>query len=142
MTEIFPFSSAVVGGILIGLSALILLVSIGRIAGISGITANLLSLPKGTSNTWRVVFIFGLLIGAGLYQYIFGNELPFRQAPPIGLLVVGGLLVGFGTHIGSGCTSGHGVCGIGRFSKRSIVATIVFMLFAGVTVFISRHIIG
>jgi len=146
MNEIFPFSNALLGGILIGLSAFILLFTIGRIAGISGITANLLSrTDKNATNddkSWRVVFVIGLVIGAALYQFLIGNELPFREPPSTSLLIIAGLLVGFGTHLGSGCTSGHGVCGIGRFSKRSIIATILFMFFAGVTVFVTRHLIS
>lgn len=141
MAELFPFSSALFGGILIGLSALLLMFTLGRIAGISGIIGNLLSSSKGGEKSWRIVFVLGLLLGALFFQWVFPQNLPFREVPNTALLIAAGLLVGFGTHMGSGCTSGHGVCGIGRFSMRSIVATITFMLTAGLTVFIVRHVI-
>jgi len=139
MNEIFPFSSAIVGGILIGISAFILLFSIGRIAGISGIFSSLITINKDESKLWRFIFIVGLLAGAALYHLFIGFDLPFREPPSTLLLIVAGVLVGFGTHYGSGCTSGHGVCGIGRLSIRSIVATCIFMLFAAITVFVVRH---
>ncbi len=141
MTELFPFSSALFGGILIGLSAFLLLFSIGRIAGISGITAHLLSAQNSSGKLWRILFIIGLMAGASIFSLFNEQSLPFRDPPTTWLLIIAGLLVGFGTHYGSGCTSGHGVCGIGRFSVRSIVATITFMLFAGITVFVIRHLL-
>lgn len=139
MNDFFPFTSALVGGLLIGSSALLLMLAIGRIAGISGILGQALS-KVGAGDSWRWVFLIGLLLGALIYQAMIGFDLPFRDAPATWLLVIGGFLVGFGTYLGSGCTSGHGVCGIGRFSKRSIIATCIFMFAAIVTVFLVRHV--
>ena len=148
MLSNFMYSSALAGGVLIGVSAFILLLSVGRIAGMSGVTASIISKNNGdgerylTSNTWRLVFIIGLVAGAGLFHLLSDQVVPFRQPPSTLVIIIAGLLVGFGSHLGSGCTSGHGVCGIGRLSTRSIVATCTFMFSAGVTVFIVRHIIG
>jgi len=136
------YSAPLFGGILIGLAALLLMFSIGRIAGISGIATAAFNSRDDSGKLWRWMFLIGLMVGALLYSQTLGLSVPFREAPPAWLIAIAGLLVGFGTHWGSGCTSGHGVCGIGRFSIRSIVATIVFMLFAGVTVFIIRHLLG
>lgn len=133
-----PFLPALLGGMLIGCSALLLLFALGRIAGISGIVANLLFGKDKKDYSWRLVFVAGLIIGAAIYQNISPQPLPFRTPPPVYLMVVAGFLVGFGTYIGSGCTSGHGVCGIGRLSVRSIVATMVFMVAAIVTVLVVR----
>lgn len=128
------------GGLLIGLAATILLLLIGRIAGISGIIANIL--PARTNETgWRLAFMTGLIVTPLLWVTISDNTAPaIDTSTPI--LIIGGLLVGFGTSLGSGCTSGHGVCGIGRFSVRSIIATVVFMAAAMITVFLMRHLIG
>ncbi|WP_448550456.1 YeeE/YedE family protein [Thalassotalea fusca] len=136
------YSAPLFGGILIGLSALLLMISIGRIAGISGIATAAMNSTDGSGRLWRWLFLLGLLIGALIYSQTWELALPFRQAPPAWVIVVAGLLVGFGTHWGSGCTSGHGVCGIGRFSIRSVIATLIFMFFAAVTVFIARHVLG
>lgn len=133
-----PFLPALFGGMLIGLSALLLLIVMGRIAGISGIVANLLFGQDKKNFSWRLIFIAGLILGASIYQNVSPLQLPFRESPSVILMALAGFLVGFGTYIGSGCTSGHGVCGIGRFSIRSIVATIVFMAAAIITVFIVK----
>ena len=122
---------------LIGIAAVMLLWLNGRIAGISGIVSGV---RVGTADwRWRALFILGLIAGAGLY-YSSGGAAPIaRPAFPPWLLAAAGLLVGFGTALGSGCTSGHGVCGLARVSTRSFVATIVFLLTAIVTTFVVRH---
>ena len=140
MSELFPFSSALFGGMLIGLSALLLMLAIGRISGISGIISQLIS-SKAIGKYWRLVFVVGILLGSYVYHLVIPHQLPFRTFENTALIIVAGVLVGFGTHLGSGCTSGHGVCGISRFSTRSIVATVIFMLFASLIVFIVRHIV-
>jgi hypothetical protein len=138
--ENFTPVSGLIGGMLIGVAAALLLLLNGRISGISGIVGGLLS-PKSSDAGWRVVFIAGLLLGAFGYMLATGGALPVRMQASLPVLVVAGLLVGFGTRFGSGCTSGHGLCGIGRLSKRSIVASVVFFGVAMVTVFLTRHVI-
>lgn len=139
--ESSTFVSAFSGGALIGAAAVMLLLLNGRIAGVSGITGGLLTAPAG-ERTWRLLFILGLIAGPLLFQLLQ----PAWSAPQahgsLGLYVVAGLLVGVGTRLGSGCTSGHGVCGIARLSWRSIVATLTFMATAFVTVTITRHAFG
>lgn len=110
----------------------------GRIAGISGIVGGMVS-QKGSEFGWRAMFVAGLLLGAFGYT-LYNGGLPVSVPASIPVLLVAGLLVGFGTRLGSGCTSGHGVCGIGRLSKRSIVATITFMAVAAATVFVANHV--
>ncbi|QRM35161.1 YeeE/YedE family protein [Microvirga sp. VF16] len=133
--------SALVGGLLIGTSAALLLVLNGRIAGISGILAGMLPPNRGEIG-WRTAFLVGLLMAPLAYRAIGGALPPIVLDAPLGLLAAAGLLVGFGTRLGAGCTSGHGVCGIGRGSPRSIVATLVFMTTAIVTVLLTRHVLG
>ena len=130
--------AAIGGGVLIGCSATLLLLFNGRIAGISGIVASLISAKPGKENLWQLLFIIGLFIGASLTILVSGDLKVDIQANRY-LLLLSGLLVGYGTKLGSGCTSGHGVCGIARLSKRSIVATIVFILAAMLTVFIKQR---
>ncbi len=134
---------AFIGGALIGLSAALLLLMKGRIAGISGIAGGVIFPEKGDMD-WRILFIVGLVIGGFLYQWIgVGAGVAHIEAPSsIPLLIAAGLLVGVGTTIGTGCTSGHGICGLARRSPRSLVATLSFMASAFVTVFIVRHILG
>lgn len=128
------------GGLLIGLSAGGYLLLNGRIAGISGLAASALGLSTG-ARTLGLGFIAGILGGAFLAaQFIRQPDIAVTSSLPI--LIAGGLLVGFGTRWGSGCTSGHGVCGMARLSPRSIVSTVIFMLFAGLTVFATRHLVG
>jgi uncharacterized membrane protein YedE/YeeE len=129
------------GGVLIGLAATLLLVFVGRVAGISGIIAGLLT-PKNGGMAWRAMFLAGLVLGGVLTPVLFERKLAFTLDAPLAVIIVGGFLVGFGTRMGSGCTSGHGVCGMARFSVRSIAATATFMLSGMITVFIIRHIIG
>lgn len=141
-TEFTPFTS-LLGGALIGLSAIVLLAAHGRIAGISGIVSRILppsidkaGLPQG------IIFLNGLLLTAPTWIFVTGDA-PAQTVSSSGpLLIVAGLLVGFGTVLGNGCTSGHGVCGISRGSARSIAATMTFMATAFVTVFILRHVVG
>jgi len=132
--------SALAGGVLIGLAAAIFVLLNGRIAGISGIIGGLLR-PKQGDLAWRSAFLIGLLAAPWLYQTV--APLPeIRVDTGSGMLVIAGLLVGIGTRYGSGCTSGHGVCGISRLSPRSLVATAAFMLTGFVTVFIVRHLLA
>ena len=140
MTEFTPLS-ALAGGLMIGAAAALLLLLNGRIAGISGILGGLLP-PQAGDAPWRVAFVAGLLLAPVAYVAL-GHATPavsLEASTP--LLVVSGLLVGFGARLGSGCTSGHGVCGIGRGSRRSLVATAIFMAVAVATVFVSRHVLG
>lgn len=132
---------ALIGGLLIGASTALFLVLNGRIAGISGILGGLLQ-PAWSDLGWRLAFLAGLLIAPLLYAAVSGSLPPVELDAPMGLLVLAGLLVGFGTRLGAGCTSGHGVCGIGRGSPRSIAATLVFMTTAILTVFVTRHLMG
>ena len=127
-----------IGGGLIGLSASLLLVADGRIAGISGIAAHLLGRPDG-GTSWRAAFLIGLVAGPVLYMMVAGQGPVVRIEASWPVLAVAGLLVGFGTRLGSGCTSGHGVCGLARLSGRSMVAVLVFMVTAMVAVYAVRH---
>src|SRR5262245_25641115 len=140
MGDFTPYSGFF-GGVLIGVAALLLLLANGRIAGISGIVAGLLE-PSFSDAAWRLMFIAGLWIGA--IALILARGAPFAVAlqASMPVMVVAGFLVGFGTRMGGGCTSGHGVCGIARGSKRSIVATIIFMGVAMLVVFVARHTMG
>jgi len=129
------------GGVLIGLAATALLWLNGRIAGVSGITAGALFPLRGDA-AWRYAFLLGLIAAGALALHWLPASAPSRVGFPPALLIVAGLLVGFGTRLGGGCTSGHGVCGLGRLSLRSLVAVGVFMLTAIVTTFVMRHIAG
>ena len=126
------------GGILIGLASVLLLAGSGRIAGISGILGGIYGRWTDTERRWRVIFLLGLIAGAGLVAFVQGG-LNVRLQAEGWALVAAGLLVGFGTRMGGGCTSGHGVCGLARRSTRSFVATLVFIGVAMLTVFILRH---
>lgn len=139
--ENFTPLAALAGGALIGLSAALLLVLNGRVAGISGMLGGLVAPDRGET-AWRLAFLAGLL-AAPLAYALMGGTLPdVEPDASTALLVAGGLLVGFGTRLGSGCTSGHGVCGLARLSPRSLAATAVFMAAAVATVFVVRHLIG
>ena len=141
--EFTPWAS-LAGGLLIGLSAALLIVLLGRIAGISGIAGALLQIPTWSSLQhwgWRLAFVLGL-IAAPLIWQLFA-PLPTMKMPSNPLvIVIAGLLVGFGTRMGSGCTSGHGVCGLSRLSVRSLAATLTFMAAGAATVYVVRHIIA
>jgi uncharacterized membrane protein YedE/YeeE len=138
MTNFTPLS-ALAGGAIIGLASALLLFTHQRVAGISGIAAGILP-PWGTETGWRMWFLAGLIISAPLYR-LTGSAVPVQIDAPLAVLVVAGLLVGYGSQLGGGCTSGHGICGIARLSVRSIVATLIFMLTAGVMVYLVRHVL-
>ena len=138
--ENFTPVSALIGGAFIGLSAVIMLAGNGRIAGISGILGGAIS-SRGDERRWRILFLAGLLIATLLYQFASSAPITVETQASPELLVIAGLLVGFGTRLGSGCTSGHGICGIARFSKRSFAATVTFMLFGFITVYVTRHLL-
>lgn len=131
---------ALAGGVLIGVSATVMLVTLGRITGISGIFASCLR-PESDS-AWRYLFVLGLILGPVIYHQLSGTMAPPSSQADWPLTVVAGLLVGFGTRMGGGCTSGHGVCGIGRLSLRSVVGTLVFIGTGMVTVFVVRHVVA
>ncbi|MBT3135204.1 YeeE/YedE family protein [Alteromonas sp. ALT199] len=134
-----PFEplAGLVGGLLIGSSVVLLLYTLGRIAGISGIAAGAMT-QRGIERYWRLAFLLGFVLAAVLYMVFVGN-LQVQTQMSSAWLVVAGLLVGFGTRLGSGCTSGHGVAGLSRLSPRSIVATLTFMSAAVLTTTIIRH---
>lgn len=140
MTAFTPWSGFL-GGALIGLSSVLLLAMDGRIAGVSGILGGALAPRKGDL-AWRVLFLLGLPAGALLYQSLAGRLLTVRIEAGWPMALVAGLLVGFGTRLGSGCTSGHGICGLARRSKRSLAATAVFMGVGIATVYVLRHVLG
>ena len=129
---------ALAGGVLIGLSATLLLWLNGRVAGVSGILGGVL-FPRPGDVSWRVAFLVGLIAAGGLYMALVpGAPLPRTDFSHTGLIIAG-LLVGFGTRMGNGCTSGHGVCGLGRLSMRSLAAVLTFMATAIATTFVVRH---
>lgn len=140
-TVFTPFQS-LAGGALIGLAAVLLMALMGRIMGATGIFAGLLQ-PAGWSDwSWRAAIVLGMISGP-LAMLTVTGALPQVQVPSsVPMLVLGGIIVGFGVTFGAGCTSGHGVCGNARLSPRSIVATLTFMATTGLTVFVIRHIIG
>lgn len=143
MSPDFTPLSALIGGGLIGAAAALLWLALGRIAGISGILGQAIAISTtGTERAWRLVFVLGLPIGAWLAVQLGWAAIP--SAPPANLVlaIIGGLLVGFGTRLGSGCTSGHGICGLARLSPRSLVATLVFMAAGMAATFVLRHLIG
>lgn len=138
-TEFTPMLS-LFGGVLIGISATLLMGYLGRIAGMTGIVSGIIP-PLAKDWQWRLAFLAGAIFAPFLYT-ITTEPVSFEVPISTSYLVVGGLIVGIGAYFGSGCTSGHGVCGMARLSKRSIVATLTFMLTSFVTVYIVRHVIG
>ena len=125
---------ALIGGLTIGVAVVLFLASTGRLAGVSGILSSVIE--KKENRFSNALFIIGLILGPLIYIFLFKKDVNFFITSSLPLIIVGGFLVGIGTKIGSGCTSGHGICGISRFSLRSIFATITFMIFAIITVFI------
>ena len=141
MQTAFTPVSGLLGGMLIGLAAVLLLLANGRIAGISGIVGGLLT--RATADMgWRVAFVAGLWLGGIVYWLVRGEVFAVQLAAAWPVMLIAGLLVGFGTRMGGGCTSGHGVCGLGRMSARSLVAVIVFMAAGMISAFIVRHLLG
>ncbi|HGS5022635.1 TPA: YeeE/YedE family protein [Vibrio cholerae] len=137
MTFSIPWDS-LIGGMLLGISATLMLLMNGKIAGISGILTGLLT-PKSRDFAWRLLFVVGMISGGVIGVKLLDHAVPTDFGVSGIVLATAGLLVGVGTRLANGCTSGHGICGIGRFSKRSIVATCVFMAVAAVTVFVRLH---
>lgn len=121
---------AVLGGVLIGLGSALLLVVSGRVAGVSGITAGLIARPSRGDFAWRVMFVLALVVGGYVLQNVMPDRFPVDLELSLSVIGVGGLLVGFGSRLGNGCTSGHGICGIGRASPRGFAATVTFMVVA------------
>ena len=128
-----PYSS-LIGGLIIGFAVVLFFITTGRLAGISGIVSS--TLEKNENKFSNLLFIIGLVLGPLVFIFFSQNDVVYKMTSSIPLIIVGGLLVGLGTKIGRGCTSGHGICGISRFSMRSILATIIFMIFAMITVYI------
>lgn len=139
--ENFSPYSGLIGGILIGIASTLLLLANGRIAGISGIVGGLLTPQRGEAG-WQAMFVVGLLIGAFAYMLVQGEPLTVTIKTSWPMMAIAGFLVGVGTRMGGGCTSGHGVCGVARLSRRSMIATVIFVASAIVTVFITRHLGG
>lgn len=139
MLNVIPWES-LFGGILLGISATILLLVNGKIAGISGIMNGIMS-PKKGDYSWRLLFAVGMIAGGLISVLMLGVAVPSTANLSLGMVIAAGLLVGIGTRLGNGCTSGHGICGMGRLSKRSIVSTCVFMAVAGLTVFVRLHLV-
>ena len=132
---------SLIGGLLIGLAALFLMAMNGRVMGISGILAGLTN-SANKDRSWRIAFIIGTIIGPFIVMMFSGNPIEIRPVSGGFMLMASGLIVGLGTSIGSGCTSGHGICGLSRFSLRSLVATLSFMAAGFVTVLVTRHLMG
>nr|WP_319250862.1 YeeE/YedE thiosulfate transporter family protein [uncultured Celeribacter sp.] len=141
VTEFTPWLS-LIGGLFIGASAVLLMALQGRIMGATGILAGFLKPDNLPDWSWRALLLLGMVSGPALYA-LFAGQMPAVQVPMSRLaLIVGGVIVGIGVTLGSGCTSGHGVCGMARLSPRSIAATLSFMLATAVTVYVMRHMIG
>ena len=139
MTAFTPLQS-LLGGALIGLSAVFLMAVHGRIAGMTGVLAGLL--PGAESRGWRLAFLAGAIAAPALLLALTPLQVPFASPTPSFWIVVSGLLVGIGVTFGGGCTSDHGICGNARLSPRSLVATLTFMLTTGLTIYVIRHLIG
>lgn len=139
---VFDPIHGLIGGILIGCAAVLLMLGIGRIAGVCGIMLNLLTARDDTNTPWRAAFLIGLPLGTLLVSVLGLKDISTLNMPAsIPATIVAGVIVGIGTTFGSGCTSGHGICGLARLSPRSIAATITFMVTAAATVFVIRHVI-
>lgn len=142
VVSVESWTRAAIGGSMIGLAAALMLALNGRIAGVSGVLGGLVLDRKGSEAPWRGMFLVGLIVGALVVSRLRPDlAVAAMQTGWVGMIGAG-LIVGFGTRMGSGCTSGHGVCGIGRLSRRSLVATCTFMAFGFLTVFVARHLLG
>ena len=139
MSHFTPLA-ATLGGLLLGVASSLLFVADGRILGISGIVGEI-PITTGSNRTWRLVFLAGLLTGGVAILLVDRPALAFASEQTVPAAIVAGVLVGFGTRLSNGCTSGHGLCGIARLSKRSILATLVFMATGALTVFVVRHVL-
>lgn len=139
--ENFTPVSALIGGLLIGFAAVILLLFNGRIMGVTGITGGVLQ-PRRNDFVWRLMFLASLATAPVLYSWAMAEPLAVEVTGSLPALIAGGFLVGFGACVGSGCTSGHGVCGLGRLSKRSLTVTVTFMITSIATVYVMHHMIG
>ncbi len=135
------YSTVLFGGGLIGLSAILLFLFNGRIAGICGMAFSLMA-TNVERNVWRVIFLVAMLAGTQIFHILTDTVFPVAPNTSLPLLILGGLLVGYGTSLGNGCTSGHGIAGIARFSARSIAATLIFMGSAIITLYIVKHVLG
>lgn len=141
MFDSVSFTNVLGGGALIGLSSLLLFTLNGRIAGICGMAFSLMATSL-KNNIWRIIFLVGLVLGSAAFYWLTNTPVPPAPDSSLGWLILGGLLVGYGTSMGNGCTSGHGIAGIARLSPRSIIATLTFMAFAILALFIVKHVIG
>jgi uncharacterized protein len=142
LIDVDSWLRAAAGGLLIGLAAAVMIVFNGRIAGVSGVLGGLMFDGNGSDRRWRSMFLGGMVLGAVLLTTLV-TSLPAGRLQTGWLgMAIAGLIVGYGTRMGSGCTSGHGVCGIARLSTRSVTATITFMAFGALTVFVIRHLLG
>lgn len=141
MTEFAPLQS-LLGGALIGTAAVLLMAFHGRIAGLTGILSALLPPAFERDWQWRVAFLGGMIAAPTVYRLAVGSEVEFQSSTSAAADLLGGIIVGIGVTFGSGCTSGHGVCGLARVSPRSFVAVVSFMVATGLTVFVTRHLMG
>lgn len=137
----FSAVQSLAGGVLIGLGAVTLMAGLGRILGIAGILGGLVETPRGADTPWRLAFVVGLAAPAVVWG-LLGRYHPVGNGLGLGWVMVAGLLVGFGTRMGNGCTSGHGICGLARLSPRSAAAVVVFMVACAATVYVVRHGMG
>jgi uncharacterized protein len=140
--ESFTPIASTLGGALIGLSGVLMLLGLGRIAGISGVFGGIVVRPRAGDVAWRLVFVLGLVVGGVVMHLVAPGLFAVAIDRPMFVVALAGLLVGFGTRMGNGCTSGHGVCGLSRLSGRSLVATITFMVTGALTVFFVQHVLG
>ena len=141
ITEFTPVA-AIVGGSLIGLASVLLMLTLGRVMGATGILAGVFAPADGADLRWRLALLAGMMTAPFLWLAVNGGFPAIDVPVSHGMMIAGGVLVGVGVTFGSGCTSGHGVCGMARLSPRSIAATLTFMVFTAVTVFVVRHVIG
>lgn len=141
ITEFTPWMS-LAGGVLIGLASVMLMAFQGRIFGATGILAGFITPSSSSDWAWRALLLAGMVTGPLVYLLATGDWPAIEVPISTPMMIIGGFIVGIGVTFGSGCTSGHGVCGMARLSRRSIVATATFMLFTAITVFVIRHVIG